>query len=62
LKVDRQNRTDPEATEFLSSQYALDGGDEDADGDVSQETIVNPVSGKSDYLLEILHSGDSVPC
>lgn len=23
---------------------------------------MNPVSGKSDYLLEILHSGDSLPC
>ena len=43
------------AKDFLAAQDAFEGGDHDADGDVGQESVMNPVAGETDYQVDILH-------
>ena len=47
---------------WLFAQQSFEGCDQDADRDMADESVVNPVAGEADDQVDILHGTNSVPC
>jgi hypothetical protein len=47
--------------DHLAAEHAFERGDHNADGDVGQKAVMNPVAGEADYQVEVLHGRNSVP-